>query len=151
MEDVYDDGMVIHERNGGTISESYRGTIQRLQAELERGAIALENARLRNVELEESCARLRAVESVGRRTVSGEAELEFAARIAAQEALEGLTEELGKNAFTDEDIRLIREHVRHPGALEAAKMKERIACALVALSHVDGRHGDVAIAILSAP
>lgn len=55
------------------------------------------------------------------------------------------------SVYTAEDHELIKAHVRHPGALEAAKLKERIAAALVALSHVDGRHGDVAIAILGAP
>lgn len=35
--------------------------------------------------------------------------------------------------FSEEDIVLIKSHVRHPGALDAAKLRERIRCACVVL------------------
>lgn len=38
-----------------------------------------------------------------------------------------------KSPFTDDDVAAIKAHVRHPGALEAAKLRETIRCALEAL------------------
>lgn len=38
-----------------------------------------------------------------------------------------------KAQFSEEDVELIKAHVRHPGALEAARLRETIRCALVAL------------------
>jgi regulator of sirC expression with transglutaminase-like and TPR domain len=61
-----------------------------------------------------------------------------------------------QNPFTVEDVELIKAHVRHPGALEAAKLKERIACARIALHELalreDGSQAaNIIIAILGAP
>lgn len=38
-----------------------------------------------------------------------------------------------KSPFSEDDIAAIKAHVRHPGALEAAKLRETIRCALEAL------------------
>ncbi len=38
-----------------------------------------------------------------------------------------------KAQFSDEDVALIKAHVRHPGAIEAARLRETIRCTLVAL------------------
>lgn len=37
-----------------------------------------------------------------------------------------------KSPFTDEDVAAIKAHVRHPGALEAAKLREMVRCAKLA-------------------
>jgi predicted nucleic acid-binding Zn-ribbon protein len=39
-----------------------------------------------------------------------------------------------KAQFSEEDIALIKMHVRHPGALEAARLRETIRCALLAIT-----------------
>lgn len=59
--------------------------------------------------------------------------------------VEALTTAHGR--FDEEDIDLIKAHVRHPGALEAAKLRETIRCALLA---VRNGHMTVAAEILGA-
>jgi hypothetical protein len=61
------------------------------------------------------------------------------------EALEATAQSL---SFTPEDVDLIKQHVRHPGALEAAKLRARIQAALVAL---DQNVPALARRILEAP
>ena len=56
-------------------------------------------------------------------------------------------------SWTPEDIDLIKQHVRHPGALEAAKLKERIraAVALLNTGHDSYVRCQAALSVLSAP
>jgi len=50
-----------------------------------------------------------------------------------------------KAPFTEDDIIAIKAHVRHPGALEAARLRETIRCAVLA---VKAGADDAALAIL---
>lgn len=99
----------------------------RLRAELSVCKQALEKQRLTIVGMEEDAKRLRAVANVVKSAQSSEAEIEFAARIAAQETVEALRTQA--NTFTEEDIKLIREHVRLPPVVQAAVLAERCRCA----------------------
>ncbi len=79
-----------------------------------------------------------------------DAEAERAGRFATQVADEVCSTLSRANLLTDEDLRLIREHVRPKDAgdaVEAAVLAERIRCARVA-QHL-GANGSILDAILS--
>ena len=62
--------------------------------------------------------------------------------------LEDAVKRHSENAMFDEEtVELIKAHVRHPGAIEAAVLKERIRCALACLT--DSAHADVVRLVLS--
>lgn len=84
-------------------------------------------------ELKEGERRSSDAETLARAVAQLTVELEGMARYVSKLGSSVTSLMDAKAQFSEEDVELIKAHVRHPGALEAARLRETIRCALLAV------------------